>query len=98
MMRKTITRTMNTSTISACMLTVVDGNPTVETLEPITVMGKATEKDALKMLKEKYGKNNAITVTGIEVSEETYEISVDDFVKYATKIQKVANGSEGSEN
>ena len=98
MMRKTITRTMHTSTITACKLTMVDGAPTVETLEPVVVMGKATEKEGMKALKDKYGKDSAITITSINVTEDTYEISVEDFVKYATKVQKVTDGSEGSEN
>ena len=87
-MRKTIVRTMSTSTIYAYMLEVVDGKPVAKDLEPLTVMGSATEKDALKVLKDKYGKDNAITVGKIEVTENTYEISVDDFVKYAKKVEK----------
>ena len=94
MMRKTIVRTMATSTINAFMLNIVDGQPKVENLEPLTVMGKATEKEAMKALKDKYGKNAPVTIANIDVQEDTYEISVDDFVKYAKKVQK---GSEGSE-
>lgn len=94
MMRKTIVRTMATSTINAFHLEVVNGKPEAKALDPITVMGKAKEKDALKALKDKYGTVQGITIGSIEVSEDTYEISVDDFVKYATK---VTNGSEGSE-
>lgn len=94
MMRKTIVRTMATSTINAYKLTVENGQPKIENLEPLTVMGKATEKEALKALKDKYGKNAPVTIAGIDVQEDTYEISVDDFVKYATKVTK---GSEGSE-
>lgn len=90
MMRKTIVRTMATSTINAFSLTMVDGQPKVENLEPITVMGKATEKEGLKALKEKYGKNCPITIGSIDVKEDTYEISVDDFIKYATKVDKSA--------
>lgn len=87
-MRKTIVRTMSTSTIHAYMLEIVDGKPVAKDLEPLTVMGCAKEKDALKVLKDKYGKDNAITVGKIEVTENTYEISVDDFVKYAKKVEK----------
>lgn len=94
MMRKTIVRTMATSTINAFKLTVKDGKPEIENLEPLTVMGKATEKEALKALKDKYGKNEPVQVANIDIQEDTYEISVDDFVKYAKKIQK---GSEGFE-
>lgn len=95
MMRKTICRTMATSTITAHKLSIVDGKPVVETLEPIVVMGKAKEKDALKAVKDAHGDLTGITIGSIDVAEDTYEISVDDFMKYATK---VTNGSEGSEN
>lgn len=94
MMRKTIVRTMATSTINAFKLEIVDGKPEAKALEPVTIMGKAKEKDALKALKETLGSVNGVTIGSIEVSEDTYEISVDDFLKYATKVTK---GSEGSE-
>ncbi len=94
MMRKTIVRTMATSTINAFKLEIVNGKPEAKTLDPVTVMGKAKEKDAMKALKEKYGNLNGITIGSIDVSEDTYEISVEDFVKYA---KKVTNDSEGSE-
>ena len=87
-MRKTIVRTMATSTIHAFGLTMEGNIPKVETLDPITVMGKANEKEALKAVKEKYGKDKSITIGSIEVQEDTYEISVEDFVKHAKKIEK----------
>lgn len=93
-MRKTIVRTIATSTVKAFKMVVVDGSPNVEELEPVTVLGKATQEKAMKALKEKYGKNTPLTITGITVQEDTYEISVEDFLKYATKLE---NGSEGSE-
>lgn len=86
MMRKTIVRTMATSTITAYTVEVKDGQPVAKALDPITIMGKAKEKDALKAVKEKYGKDLAVTIGKIEVDEATYEISVDDFVKYAKRV------------
>lgn len=96
MMRKTIVRTMATSTIEAYKLELVNGQPKAEKLEPITVMGKATEKEALKAFKEKYGKNAPITVSTIVVTEDCYEISVEEFLKHATKVDK--SKSEETEN
>lgn len=98
MMRKTIVRTMATSTIHAFKLTVENGQPKIENLEPLVVMGKANEKEALKALKDKYGKNAPLTIANIHVQEDTYEISVDDFVKYAKKVQKDSEGSETDSN
>lgn len=94
MMRKTIVRTMATSTINAFKLTIENGQPKVENLEPLTVMGKATEKEGVKALKEKYGKNAPVTIASIDITEDTYEISVEDFLKYAKKVTKDSEPSE----
>ena len=91
MMRTTITRTLATSKITGYKVDVKDGVPSVVTMPILTIAGKAKEKDALKALKNAYGEG--VTVGEIKVEENVYEISVDDFVKYATK-----KGSEPSEN
>ena len=67
---------------------MIEGKPETKTLEPISVIGKCTEKEALKVLKENYGKDKAITVCSIEVDEATYEITVEDFLAHAKKIEK----------
>ena len=91
MMRTTITRTLATSEITGYKVAFKEGKPTVETMPVITIAGKAKEKDALKALKKAYG--DGVTVGEIKVDESVYEISVEDFVKYATK-----KGSEPSES
>lgn len=91
MMRTKITRTLATSEITSYKVVVKDGVPTVETMPVLTIAGKAKEKDAMKALKKAYGEG--VTVGAIKVEEAVYEISVDDFVKYATK-----KGSEPSES
>lgn len=88
MMRNTITRTMSTSVIHGCMLVMNEGKSEVKTLDPVTIGGKATVKDAEKALKKIHGKDAPITVTNIEVNEDVYEISVEDFMKYAKKVDK----------
>lgn len=98
MMRNTITRTMATSEIHACRLTMVDGKPEVETLPVLTISGKATAKDAEKELRKVYGKTAPVTVTDIKVSEDTYEISVEDFMKYAKKIEKAQPETSSNPN
>ena len=95
-MRKTIVRTMTTSTVNAFLTKVENGKPVIDELEPITVMGKCSEKEALKTLREKYGKTSAITISEITLNEETYEISVADFIKYAKKVEKVSETSEAN--
>lgn len=88
MMRNTITRTMATSVIHAYRLTMKEGKPEVETLDPLTIGGKATVKVAEKALRKLYGKDAPITVSKIDVQEDVYEISVEDFMKYAKKVEK----------
>lgn len=98
MMRNTITRTMATSTIYAYRLAVKDGKPEVESLEPLTIGGKATMKDAEKALRKVYGKDAALTVNKIDVAEDLYEISVEDFMKYAKKVEKKTEEPEPKAN
>ena len=88
MMRKSIVRSLATSKIHAYKLTVKDGAPEVVNLPIIPVTGKVTEKDALKAVTKEYGKDSAVTIGKIETEEEMYEISVEDFIKYAHKIEK----------
>ena len=88
MMRNTITRTMSTSTVNAFKLSIVDGKPVVENLDPFVMSGKAKEKDALKLLKKKLGDISGITIGSIDIAEDTYEITVEDFLKHAKKVDK----------
>ena len=74
------------SKINAYLLTIENDQPKVENLEPLTVAGRPTEQEAIKHLKEVYGKTAPVKVGSIEVEECTFEISVSDFIKYATKI------------
>lgn len=85
MMRKTITRSLVTSTIKAFTVDFTDGNPVAKALDPVTIVGKAKEKDAIKAVRNAYN-ITAFTIGEIVYSESVYEISVEDFMKYATKI------------
>ena len=86
-MRSTITRTMATSEIHAFRLVMKEGKPEVETLPVLTLGGKVSVESAEKELRKIYGKT-AITVKEIKVKEDLYEISVEDFLKYAKKVEK----------
>lgn len=88
MMRSTITRTLSVSEITAFKLTMEDGAPKVETLPVIVVAGKANERDAMKVIRKQYGADANITVGKIDIHEDLYEITVEDFMKYATKVEK----------
>lgn len=87
-MRKTIVRTMTTTTIHACKTVMVDNHPTVENLEPLSVLGNLNHEKAMKALKDVHGKHTALNIISLETNTAHYEISVDDFMKYATKVEK----------
>lgn len=95
MMRKTICRTMATSTIKAYTVEMIDGTPVAKELDPIVIMGKAKEKDALKAVKEVHG-TTAVTIGEIKIEEATYEISVEDFMKHAKKVEKIEETEQGT--
>lgn len=86
-MRRSICRTMATSTINAYTVEIVDGQPVAKALDPVVIAGKAKEKDALKAIKDAHGVT-AVTIGEIKIDEATYEISVEDFMKYAKKVEK----------
>lgn len=87
-MRTTITRTIKTTHVYPSTMIVENGNVTVENLPRVSIIGEPTEKEQLKAVKEKYGKSGNYVVREIEVEEELYEISIEDFMKYATKVEK----------
>lgn len=87
MMRNTITRTIETSRIYFMGVEVVDGKPTFKEYSPLEVNGHHTMETADKLLKKCY-KGNKLIVTNIEYIEQLYEISVEDFIKYATPVEK----------
>lgn len=87
-MRSTITRTMATSEIHAFRLVMKEGVPEVETLPVLTIGGKVSREAAEKELRKQYGKTAAVTVKDIVVKEDLYEIAVEDFLKYAKKVEK----------
>lgn len=94
MMRNTITRTLTTSVIKGFKLTMKEGQPIVEELTPIYAQGKLNEKQALKQLHKAYGKSSSITVGTVEEVNDTYEITVEDFMKYAKKVEKETTTEE----
>lgn len=97
MMRKSIIRTITTSTIKGVRLSVVDGKPAVETLDDVRVIGKVNDREAVKALKDEYGKDANVSVIGVEYSENTYEISVADFLAHAKIVDKEKEEAESEQ-
>lgn len=87
-MRTTITRKLTETKITGYAVKIQEGgNPEFVNLEPITVYGNVSEGVALKELKKAYPDMQGVTVARIQSEEVQYEISVEDFVKYATRIE-----------
>jgi hypothetical protein len=84
-MRKMITRTIITTTVNSATVAIIDGKATTTDYKPLIFNGVVKEKDALKDIRKAYGEN-AIVVSKVETESE-YEISVDDFIKYAKKVE-----------
>lgn len=87
-MRNTITRTITTATIRTAIIKVVDGQIKAVEHMPITTHGNIDMDTATKLVRKKYGKTTNVVVLEITHSDDEYEISVEDFIKYATKIEK----------
>jgi len=86
-MRNTITRTITESTINAVMIAIDNGQPVVRTLDPITVNGKINDEKALKVVRKIHGKTAPVSIVSIDEKEVVYEISVDDFMKHAHRVE-----------
>lgn len=87
-MSNTIKRTLTESTINAySVVTAENGEPSLSKLEPVTVHGKITKEKALKEIKKIYPEATALTITSILENEVMYEISIEDFIKNAKKIE-----------
>ena len=97
MMRKNITRTLTKATIHAFKITVENGTPSVETLEPVVAWGRPSHKDAMKAVKAVYGEDATITIGEIELDNATYQISVEDFVANAHEVEPGTENDEEEE-
>lgn len=83
-----ITRTLEVTEISYLEAVVKDGTPALEPREPEKVFGNVEDKaKAAQLLNKKYGSDKTFLVTGLEVSQGKYEISIEDFLAHAKKVE-----------
>lgn len=87
-----ITREVKTYTITACAVTVENGNVMTEDLPVIQTENLVTEKNAEKVYKKLSGLDakTKILVTSVTASVVKYGMDLADFMKYA----KVINDNE----
>jgi hypothetical protein len=83
-MRKTIVRTITATTIESATVKFEKGKPVVTPNAPITVNGVIAEEKATKEVRKAYGAN--AQVTELKEVNDVYEISVENFIKHATKV------------
>jgi hypothetical protein len=83
--RKTIVRSITATTILSGIVTLNEGKPELTDNKPIIVNGVVDDEKALKLVQKSYGATSIVT----EKKEDTavYEISVEDFIKYAKKVE-----------
>lgn len=87
MVRTHLTRKVSRTTIKGYTLSVKDGTPEVVTLEPVSVWGEVTQKEAERILRKV---NPTAVLASVETVEEVYKIAINDFVKYAVKVEAAA--------
>jgi hypothetical protein len=83
-MRKNIVRTITLSTIESANVVLEKGLPVITENPAITVNGVIAQDKALKEVRKVYGEN--AQVTSINSVDAAYEISVENFLKYAKKV------------
>jgi hypothetical protein len=83
-MRKTIVRTITATTIESANVKFEKGKPVVTANAPIVLNGIVAEDKALKEVRKAYGETAQVTNTS--QVDDVYEISVEDFIKYAKKV------------
>jgi hypothetical protein len=85
-MRKTIVRTIVATTINSANVSISrDGILQATENDPIVMNGIINEEKALKEVRKAYG--DSAQVTSIKSVNDVYEISVEDFIKYAKKVE-----------
>lgn len=85
---KTIKKNIKTTTITAVSVEVVNGTLSQVELEPLVTVATVTDKNAERLYRKikEIEKSVKLFITSIHTDVITYEMSVDDFIKNATKI------------
>jgi hypothetical protein len=83
-MRKTIERTITITNVKSGKISFVKGTPVVTNETTDNFNGVLTDDKALKEVQKLHG-NSAVVIEKTEINDR-YEISVEDFMKYATKV------------
>jgi regulatory protein YycI of two-component signal transduction system YycFG len=92
-----IQRTINVTIIKSVNVKFVGGKLVPTENAPLVVNGEIKEDKAIKAVRKAYGLSAQLTE--IQVTQDMYEISVEDFMKYAKKVEpKPENATVTQEN
>lgn len=86
---KEITRTIFTSTCYASLVYKLNGQLVEEPLPPLIWIGeRLKEEKAFRLLRREHGKKMNILINHIDIKEDRFGLSFEDFMTYAHKIEK----------
>lgn len=85
-MPKTFNKKIVFSSIIGFIVNIENGQPVSTPLENEIIFSKLDESKALKLLQKKYP-DKTIIVDTVEQHEKEYQMTYDDFIKYATPVK-----------
>lgn len=93
MARNTMQRKVSSSVVSYSVVEVVDGQVQTSDVKTIEVAGRLSEQKAQRTVKN-IEESSQVVITGIEHKEEMYTMTIEDFIKHATKEETTNGGNE----
>jgi hypothetical protein len=90
--RKEFSRTITETTIKAVELSFKDGKAVTTPVADLVIRGKVADEDkAMSLVKKAYDKKKQYGIVSMTNVDTLYELSVEDFLKYAHKVDPVSD-------
>lgn len=80
-MRKFMTKDVTQTTVQVAKIEMVEGKPVATTLPQLNLLGNVSLEKAQKEAKKLHGEG--VSVFEVQADTTTYQLSVEDFMKYA---------------
>lgn len=77
-----MTKEVTKTTVKVTEVKNVDGQPVVEQLEDVTLLGNVSHEKAQREISKRFAGRN-VTVFGVETNTLTYELPVEEFIEIA---------------
>jgi Histone-like Protein p6 len=81
-MRKVMTKEVTTTTLKLAKMQMVEGQPVATALQDEILLGNVSLEKAQQFATKKHG--TGVTVFEVVADTKTYELAVEDFIKYAS--------------